>query len=79
MNTPKDSGYDVTHKCSSITLRLQELRDAGFDCEISRSVVVQHKEIKDGMILDRENVIDIMQGPTTPTKYSAIRKDGTCM
>ena len=79
MNTPKYDGYHVPHKCSSIDLRLRELRDAGFDCEISRSVIVQHKEIKDGMILDRENVIDIMQGPTTPTKYSAIRKDGTCM
>ena len=79
MSTAKYDGYHVPHKCSSIDLRLQELRDAGFDCEISRSIVIQHKEIKDGLILDRENVIDIMQGPTTPTKYSAIRKDGTCM
>jgi len=79
MNTAKYDGYHKHRKSSTIDLRLQELRDAGFDCEISRSVVVQHKEIKDGLILDRENVIDIMQGPTTPTKYSAIRKDGTCM
>jgi hypothetical protein len=79
MNTPKYDGYHKDRKSSTIDLRLQELRDAGFDCDITRSVIVQHKELKDGMILDRENVIDIMKGPTTPTKYSTIRKDGTCM
>ena len=79
MSTPKYDGYHKDRKSSTIDLRLQELRNAGFDCDITRSVIVQHKELKDGMILDRENVIDIMQGPTTPTKYSTIRKNGTCM
>tara|TARA_R100001230_G_C5594155_1_gene109602 strand:+ start:228 stop:488 length:261 start_codon:yes stop_codon:yes gene_type:complete len=76
---PKYDRYHISHKCSSIDLRLQELRDARFDCDITRSVIVQHKEIKDGMILDRENVIDIMKGPKTPTKFSTVRKNGTFM
>lgn len=66
MSTPKYDGYHKARKFAVIELRLQELRDAGFDCEISRSEVVQHKEIRAGMILDKKNVVDIMQGPTTP-------------
>ena len=47
MSIPKYDRYHLSHKCSSIDLRLQELRDAGFDCDITRSVIVQHKEIKE--------------------------------
>ena len=46
MSTPKYDGYHKARKFVVIELRLQELRDAGFDCEISRSEVVQHKEIR---------------------------------
>lgn len=46
--------------------RLQELRDAGYDCRLVKSVIVKKCDIKAGMILHRKEVISIMGGRTSP-------------
>lgn len=46
--------------------RLQELRDAGYDCSLVKSVIVKKCDIKAGMLLSREEVMSIMGGRTSP-------------
>jgi hypothetical protein len=72
MNTLKYDGYHEPHNCSSINniskidIRLQELEDAGFDCSIIKSIVVQQKEIPIGLLLDRDEVLEIMGNCHSP-------------
>lgn len=59
MKSHYNCGKD-TRIFTTVNKRLAELQAAGFDCEIIKSEIVQHKEIMFGLYTDRAETIAIM-------------------